>query len=122
MARVIKDKELKNTRLATNYGGWMYCTSCNKNIGYLCYVTYDRLSLNYECNCGSKGRVNIDFIDSKKGNDCDTELITIKNRFCCPSDESPLITIMDKQVKKYSLEITCKDCHRIYKLEKDMKK
>ena len=25
MARVLKNKELLSTRLATNYGGWMYC-------------------------------------------------------------------------------------------------
>ena len=43
MARVLKNKELVNTRLATNYGGWMYCDKCNENIGYLCYSTYDRL-------------------------------------------------------------------------------
>ena len=53
MARVVKNKELLNTRLATNYGGWMYCDKCNENIGYLCYATYDRLELKYKCNCGS---------------------------------------------------------------------
>ena len=37
MARVLKNKELINTRLATNYGGWIYCNNCNENIGYLCY-------------------------------------------------------------------------------------
>ena len=55
MARVLKNKELANTRLATSYGGWMYCDKCNENIGYLCYSTYDRLELEYKCNCGSKG-------------------------------------------------------------------
>jgi len=28
MARVLKNKELANTRLATSYGGWMYCDKC----------------------------------------------------------------------------------------------
>ncbi len=51
MSRVLKNKELENTRLATNYGGWMYCDHCNENIGYLCYSTYDRLELKYKCNC-----------------------------------------------------------------------
>ena len=81
MGRVLKNKELINTRLATNYGGWMYCTKCNKNIGYLCYVTYDKLKLNYTCNCGSKGSALIDFEDTKEGIECNNELITIKNRF-----------------------------------------
>ncbi len=48
MARTIKSKELTRTRLAANYGGWMYCTECNENIGYLCYATYDKLILHYE--------------------------------------------------------------------------
>lgn len=115
MGRIIKNKELINTRLATEYGGWMYCTNCNKNIGYLCYVTYDKLNLNYVCNCGNKGSVIIDFDDSKEGTLCNDELITIKNRFCCPDDQSPLITMLSKNIKEYNLEITCKACGKIYK-------
>ena len=44
-ARVVKSKQLVNTRLAANYGGWMYCDQCNENIGYLCYATYDLTNL-----------------------------------------------------------------------------
>lgn len=47
MSRTLKTKTLINTKLATNYGGWMYCEACNENIGYLCYSTYDRLELKY---------------------------------------------------------------------------
>ena len=65
MARILKNKELVDTRLATNYGGWMYCDKCNENIGYLCYSTYDRLELKYKCNCGSQGSAVLDFEDSK---------------------------------------------------------
>lgn len=43
MARVVKGKELINTRLAANYGGWIYCDGCQENIGYLCYSTYDSI-------------------------------------------------------------------------------
>lgn len=115
MGRVLKNKELINTRLATNYGGWMYCTKCNKNIGYLCYVTYDKLKLNYTCNCGSKGSALIDFEDTKEGIECNNELITIKNRFCCPEDKEPLITMLSKNLNNYELEITCKSCAKTYK-------
>lgn len=118
MARVLKDKVLTNSRLATNYGGWMYCTNCNKNIGYLCYVTYDQLKLDYECNCGSHGSMVLNFVDSKEGTKSDSELITIKNRLCCPADEAPLITILDKNVKHYHFEITCKGCSKIYESKK----
>ena len=115
MSRVVKNKELVNTRLATNYGGWMYCDKCNENIGYLCYSTYDRLELKYKCNCGSQGSALLDFEDSKIGKNCNEELDIIKNRFCCPKDKEPLITILDKKVSSYNLKITCKSCENIYK-------
>lgn len=122
MARTLKEKELVNTRLATNYGGWMYCDKCNENIGYLCYATYDQLELSFICNCGSSGSVSIEFEDSQSGTECKDELITIKNRYCCPSDNSPLITILDKKVSKYEMKITCKSCGKIYEKTLDNKK
>lgn len=44
MSRNTKIKELSHTRLANQYGGWIYCESCGENIGYLCYTTYDNFS------------------------------------------------------------------------------
>lgn len=114
MARVLKNKDLINTRLAANYGGWMYCTECNENIGYLCYATYDKIKLDYECKCGSIGSALLDFEDSTNGIDSKDDLVIIKNRFCCPKDLSPLITILSKKVKRYSFEITCKACGKTY--------
>ncbi len=118
MARVLKNKELVNARLATNYGGWMYCDKCNENIGYLCYSTYDRLELTYQCNCKSQGKIVLDFEDSSIGKPCHDELIIIKTRFCCPKDKEPLITILDKKVASYEMKITCKSCNSIYQKEK----
>ena len=115
MGRSLKRKELIDTRLATNYGGWMYCNNCDENIGYLCYSTYDRLELEYKCNCGSQGSVVLEFEDSKIGKNCNDELVIIKNRFCCPKDNEPLITILDKKVDSYEMKITCKSCQNIYK-------
>jgi len=117
MARIIREKELINTRLAANYGGWTYCTECGENIGYLCYATYDKVDFQYECSCKSRGRVMIDFEDSKEGNPCVDALILVKNRLCCPKDQSPLITVLSKKLKSYSLSITCKECGNIFKAE-----
>lgn len=117
MARILKNKNLVNTRLATNYGGWMYCDKCNENIGYLCYSTYDKVELQYKCNCGSEGKAFLDFEDSKDGQECNDELILLKNRMCCPKDNEPLITILDKKVSDYELNITCKLCHKTYRKE-----
>ncbi len=114
MLRVLKNKELLNTRLATTYGGWMYCTNCNENIGYLCYSTYDSLELNYKCNCGSDGKLLLDFTDSKSGKSCKDELVIVKNRFCCSEDLNPLITLLDKKIVSYEMKITCKSCNKIY--------
>lgn len=118
MVRILKNKELVNTRLATNYGGWMYCDKCSENIGYLCYSTYDKLELKYRCNCGSNGSALLDFEDSKTGKQCSDEFILIKNRYCCPKDKEPLITILEKKVDSYEIMITCKSCGNIYKKEK----
>lgn len=117
MARKIKTKDLVNTRLAANYGGWTYCTECGENIGYLCYATYDKVEFQYECNCGSHGSILIDFEDSVPDSPCDEELITVKNRLCCPKDSSPLITILSKKLKDYQLAITCKECGRKYNMQ-----
>lgn len=114
MARLLKNKELTTTRLAANYGGWIYCDQCSENIGYLCYSTYDRLELEYRCNCGSIGKALLYFEDSKIGQESNDKLITIKNRFCCPKDKEPLITILDKKVTDYKIKITCKSCENIY--------
>lgn len=84
MARAVKNKELVNTRLAANYGEWMYCNKCGENIGYLCYSTYDRLELEYKCHCSSQGSILLDFKDSKPGQACDNKLAIIKNRFLLP--------------------------------------
>jgi len=122
MSRILKNKELENTRVATNYGGWIYCDKCNENIGYLCYSTYDKLILKYKCNCGNQGSALLDFQDSNIGKGCQDGLIVIKNRFCCPKDNEPLITILDKKVARYEIEITCKSCESIYKKRKDYNK
>lgn len=115
MARVVKNKQLVNTRLAANYGGWMYCDKCNENIGYLCYSTYDELTLQYQCHCGSKGLAKLNFIDSNIVDNCNDELIIIKNRLCCPNDNEPLITILENKVSNYELSITCKSCNKSYR-------
>ncbi len=81
----------------------------------ICYATYDRLELTYQCQCGSGGSVLLDFEDSKTGQNCDDELAVIKNRYCCSKDKEPLITILDKKVSSYEMKITCKSCGSIYK-------
>lgn len=117
MTRVLKKKELIETRLAANYGGWMYCDVCGENIGYLCYSTYDNVSLKYQCNCGNRGSAQLNFENSNIGEKSGDELSLVKNRYCCPKDQEPLITILATKVAHYELEITCKACGRIYKKE-----
>jgi hypothetical protein len=109
MARIVRKKELKNSRLLKKYASWIYCDKCNNTVAYLCYVTYDLFDFKYECKCGSKGNVYIDFKEdtSKESNQ---KLKTIKNRMCCPHDESALITIVDKNIKEYKFEIVCNAC------------
>lgn len=118
MSRTVKTKTLQNTRLATNYGGWTYCDKCQENIGYLCYATYDEINFEYQCQCGNHGKININFEDSQTGHPYEKPLTIIKNRLCCSDDESPLITILEKKLLNYQLEITCKVCHKAYRQTK----
>ncbi len=107
-------KNLINTRLLKNYGSWIYCISCNKTVGYLCYTTYDYFKYDFTCRCGNKGVVEIKvegIVESKKS---DTPLILNKNRYCCPIDDSPLFSVVDKSVKEYRYELICKKCKNIY--------
>ena len=120
MARTIKEKELENIKLAHNYGGWMYCTGCNTNIGYLCYTTYDEINFSFTCNCGEKGNLYINFQDSRPAVADTNSLQIVKNRWCCPKDQEPLITIMDAKLLQYRLQITCLKCNQIYFKEKEI--
>lgn len=113
MARTPKHKELQNTRLANAYGGWIYCGGCSKTVGYLCYVTYDQFNFVYQCKCGNHGSVNIAF-ESDSAQTSGQPLITVKNRLCCPADESPMVTVLTKNLDAYKFEITCKACNTKY--------
>ncbi len=118
MSRIPKIKELTNTKLASGYGGWIYCESCGKTIGYLCYVTYDSFQLFYQCKCGGGGSMHIAFDNGSSANLSENELIIIKNRLCCPSDHSPLFTLLDKNLESYKYEVLCKACNTKYMEEK----
>ena len=113
MARTLKHKELNNTRLANTYGGWVYCEGCEKTIGYLCYVTYDLIKLEYQCKCGNHGIVHVAF-ENDTATTAQQTLVTIKNRLCCPTDESPLVTILQKKLDTYKCEVVCKACNTKY--------
>lgn len=117
MARKIKSKNLINTSLANNYGGWIYCEGCKKTIGYLCYVTYQKVQFDYTCKCGNTGSVELEMDEGEQMGSSDERMITIKNRLCCPNDQSPLATVLSKNLKKYSLEIACTSCNHKFREE-----
>ncbi len=110
MSRVPQTKALINTRLANKYGGWMYCGHCGETIGYLCYVTYDSFTLTYTCSCGASGSVQISFSDETLARECEKPLLLIKNRRCCPDDQSPLFSLNEKRVSRYQYTIVCNKC------------
>jgi len=118
MARTPKIKETVNSRLLKDYASWIYCTSCNKTVAYLCYVTYDAFSFEYTCNCGSKGKVHIEFDGNVNVDKSDTLLIEVKNRLCCPKDKSPLVTFVNKNLIDYKCHIICKGCSTEYSISK----
>lgn len=113
MARTPKSKKLKNSRLLKEYASWAYCTSCNKTVAYLCYVTYDLFDFEYTCGCGNCGEVHIEFEhDTPKTSSCALSLV--KNRLCCPDDASPLVTVVDKNLAAYKFRILCNTCGTLF--------
>ena len=113
MARKPIHKETKNSRLLKEYASWIYCTTCNKTVAYLCYVTYNSFEFDYSCNCGSHGAVSIQFehdppVKSSKA------LILVKNRLCCPKDNAPLFSVIEKNIKTYSIRVVCSACNTEY--------
>ncbi len=118
MPRVPETKVLINTRLANSYGGWIYCDHCDKTIGYLCYVTYDSLDLEYTCSCGGSGKAHISFLSEPPAFGCQKPLISIKNRLCCPSDQSPLLSINKKRLSNFRYTVVCNRCGTMYCGEK----
>lgn len=114
MARTPVMKELVRTRLASGHGGWVYCDSCGENIGYLCYVTYNSFKLSYQCKCGGCGSMHLVFEENSPVMEGEPALVTIKNRLCCPHDNSPLFTILYKKLERYRYEVVCAKCGRTY--------
>ena len=109
MARTPKFKKLTNSKLLKEYASWIYCTDCNKTVAYLCYVTYDCFEFEYTCDCGGSGKVNIEFEHPGPVKSTD-RLKLIKNRLCCPKDDSPLLSIVQKNLKNYKFRIVCNCC------------
>ena len=113
LARQPKQKELQNTKLLKEYASWVYCTACNKTVAYLCYVTYDFFEFEYIGHCGNHGKVYIQFDHEVPVKD-NHSLLQIKNRLCCPQDNSPLITVVGKNLKTFRFRIVCNTCNTEY--------
>lgn len=120
MARALMVKNLISTRLASGHGGWVYCDSCGENIGYLCYVTYDSFRFSYQCKCGGCGSMHLVFEENSSAKEGEQALITIKNRLCCPQENSPLFTILYKKLERYQYEVICNKCGTKYTEDKTL--
>lgn len=119
MARKVKVKELKNARILKEYASWIYCTGCEKTVAYLCYVTYSAFRFDFKCNCGCEGNVNLEIDDDVLPKKDNRSLILKKNRLCCPEDESPFITFVDKNLSSYTCDIVCTNCSSNYRISKE---
>ncbi len=108
-------KEIKSGRMLKNTGSWMYCGSCNKAIGYLCYSTYQHFNFKFSCLCGNIGSFDLSFQADNKIESSKEILLKKKNRLCCPKDEAPLFTIVGKHLETYSYSVTCNTCYTQFK-------
>jgi hypothetical protein len=104
------NKKLKNSRMLKNTGSWLYCDQCNKTVGYLCYTTYQSFKYDFECKCGNLGSFDLSYEIDRKIKNTTKELKQKKNRLCCPNDEAPLFTIVEKNIKNYTYMVCCNKC------------
>lgn len=107
-------KEIENGRILKNNGSWMYCSKCNKTVGYLCYTTYHDFQFDFVCKCGNTGSFKLKYKTESGSTESKEELKVIKNRLCCPQDNSPLFTIVEKNVKSVKYSVVCKKCMNRY--------
>jgi len=110
-------KILTNSRLLKTYGSWLYCTSCNKTVAYFCYTTYRSINYKYNCKCGNIGEITLveDGYEYQKDQNFEKKMILKENRFCCINDESPIFSVVTKQISSYEYIVTCLQCNEIFK-------
>lgn len=105
---------MQNGRLLKNNGSWMYCDKCHKTVGYLCYTTYQDFRFDFVCKCQNKGSFRLSYQSESGSTKSNEKLKPIKNRLCCPKDDSPLFTIVEKNIESVSYSIVCKRCKTEY--------
>ena len=110
-------KELQNTRLLKEYASWAYCGSCGSTVAYLCYVTYDRFEFEYKCKCQDTGHIYIEFENGGNVAESRESLLIVKNRLCCRKDQSPLLSLVTKNLLEYKLSVVCNQCNTQYRME-----
>jgi hypothetical protein len=93
-------KVIENGRLLKNNGSWICCNKCNKTVGYLCYTTYQSFQFDFYYKCGNKGSFKLGYKTDSVLKMSTKDLKINKNRLCCPNDDFPLFTIVEKNVKK----------------------
>jgi len=104
-------KEIKNGRMLKNTGSWLYCDKCNKTVGYLCYSTYQSFRFEFDCKCGNSGSFDLRYDTEEIMTKSVENLKKRKNRLCCPNDDAPLFTIVEKNIANYSYSVTCNKCY-----------
>src|SRR5690606_8253945 len=107
-------KEIQNGRILKKNGSWMDCYKCGKTVGYLCYSTYQDFQFEFVCKCGNKGAFRLRYQTENELTKANDELKMIKNRLCCLKDDSPLCTIVDKNIEQVNYKVTCKKCSTTY--------
>lgn len=112
------NKEIINGRILKNNGGWMYCDKCNSTVGYLCYSTYQAFIFDFDCNCGNKGLFKLGYGNKSTTMKSTQPLKICKNRLCCNNDDSPLLSIVEKNIKRVRYSVVCKKCLTEYIFEK----
>ncbi len=83
----------------------------------MCYSTYQDFQFDFVCKCGNEGSFRLRYETDERSNKSNESLKLVKNRLCCPNDNSPLFTIVDKNVDSAKYLVICKECQTEYSNE-----
>ena len=102
------------TRIAHDNGSRIYCSQCGNAVAVLSDSHSDYFKYHYKCNCGNQGSIELGHKAKEDLFEMDSALEITRKRMRCPNDDSPLLSILDKNVERFEYEVICKTCGGAY--------
>lgn len=104
------EQTVKNNIPHTAGGSWFYCGGCAAALGYVYSATHRQLQLAFTCACGCFGTVELPHGSEQTIQASAAFLQKKNNQLCCPHDETPFFSLLEKKLVGYSYSAVCATC------------